>query len=186
MWCMRQWRSFREVASMKRRSGIPQRLTSLRALEAAGGKRNHQLGASGDGRPLAGRGGEQIQHRRQSAGRNQLMSFSITAHDRPSPAWLRSACCSGKHRLKDAHEAGAAAEIAGEAFTNLEPCWDEDCALDSCTAAISMPGVQIPHCAPPQSRNACCKRMELAVAMRVLQRFESWRLRPEEPARGNC
>ena len=55
----------------------------LARAEPARGMRHHQLGAAGDRRPLAGRGGKQIEHRGQAAGRDQLVRFGITAHVAP-------------------------------------------------------------------------------------------------------
>ena len=41
----------------------------------------------------------------------------------------------------------------------------------SCAAAISMPGVQMPHCAPPQSRNACCNRCSVPLVRQPFNRL---------------
>ena len=62
----------------------------------------------------------------------------------------------GLDRVDDGLVAGAAAVIAGKMLANLLSIRLGDCFSRSC-AAISMPGVQKPHCSALRSRNAACR-----------------------------
>ena len=62
----------------------------------------------------------------------------------------------GLDGVDDGLVAGAAAIIAGKMFADLFSIRHGDCFSRSC-AAISIPGVQKPHCSALRSRNADCK-----------------------------
>ena len=71
-----------------------------------------------------------------------------------SPRWLLGG--RGQHGPDDVVVAGAAAEVAFQALPHLLPRSGAGSPPAGWSAAITMPGVQKPHCRPCSSRNACC------------------------------
>ena len=82
----------------------------------------------------------------RSRGRVQLVAWKMAAHQRlpalPSRPTRRSACsrCSGRGCRRG--RSGSSSRLGS------------GCVSSSETAASTMPGVQMPHCAPPHDRNA--------------------------------
>ena len=62
----------------------------------------------------------------------------------------------GRDRLDDLRVAGAAAEVPGDRLADRSPRSAPVPEARKARAAISIPGVQIPHCAAPASRKAAC------------------------------
>ena len=87
-------------------------------------------------------------------------------------------------RLDDLRVAGAAAEVAGDRLADRSRRSAPPRTSRNASPAISIPGVQIPHCAPPVSRNACWSvpRLLLAAARPSTVRTDA--PRPGRRARG--
>ncbi len=113
------------VLSMKRRSGMPQRLTSFEAGRRPAAWATINSVPPAIGVHLPGALGHQFENRGQAARRNQLVCLGITAHDHPTTKTCRGDSDDaaerggGNDRLEDADESRASAEIAGEALADF-------------------------------------------------------------------
>ena len=85
------------------------------------------------------------------AGRNELVVPRIGPHvvvrRRAASATASKICIYPVQRHRLPESPSRMSSIVGAGFF-----------CNSCKAARIIPGVQIPHCAPPHSRNACCRR----------------------------
>ena len=144
------------------------------------GDLDHQVRAAGD-RPE----GVRRRSSREASRRVRGERRRLDGHRRRSDAPARP-CGRDRDRLDDLGVAGAAAEVAGDRLADASSSARRRLRRGTRGAAMSMPGVQMPHCAPPASRNACWSGSSSPGGRsgEALDRANDRRRRPGRRARG--
>ena len=140
---------------MRARSGaeVAEREARVR-VRRADARRRERLGRRATSAPNAARAGDLASRRARA------MRAPTAAAGRRPGARRRPGRAGAEHRLDDLAVAGAAAQHAAERIEHLGLASGAGSRRSSASAAISMPGVQMPHCAAPCARNARLQRRD--------------------------
>ena len=125
------------MTSMPRNSGTRAQAHQTAMRQLARFEQHHQVGAAGERSALGPQPARA--HRRGCAARP----------DRSRARRLSCASAGLSHGVEDLLIAGAAAEVAGESLADLLVGRMRDALEQTACAARIIPGVQMPHCAPP-------------------------------------